>query len=470
MRKLVLSIITALASTSFLLASHLLGGELKLWTDTVNGQYAVMIELRLVRDATGIPLPQYVGVDVQDTGAATSTLPLALQPGTGPGNFIYPPTGVNIQPQFELYVYSGYYIPTNPNAYINVVYLTCCRPNGIDNIINSGSEGYYISADLDLSVGSNSELPVITPMAAYVNVNQPFSISHFTQDLDGDSLYFNLKTPLHSDGTPVGIYSLPWDTIINPLPFQVDANIGFVTGYAMNLALVAYRIEIEEYRMDSTSNQYELIAKHNKDLAIQSVGLGSNSSANLATIPGSTTLPNGAQQVEFIGGQNNQVTLSFNSISTEDFSIEVYGGPFDFDALNTSVVRDSSSPTTCNYHFSWNPGGQYVSNQPYYFVVRIMHYGFPYDMLMAISVNSSIGIDESSVSTFKIVPNPVNSLLFIDSSVKWEKVEIVGLSGEIIYQSNYSNGQIDVSGLPGGMYFVKLYKGSSIGVERFVKL
>jgi len=307
-------------------------------------------------------------------------------------------------------------------------------------------------------------------MASYVSVNQSFSISHFTQDADGDSLYFNLKTPLHSDGNPVGNYSMPWDTILNPLPFQVDASIGFVTGYATHIAIMAYRIEIEEYRMDSTSNQYELIAKHNKDLAIQSVGMGSNSNVNLSAIPGSTTLPNGAQQVKFIGNQNNQFTLSFNSISTEDFKIEVYGGPFDFDTQNTSVVRDSTSATTCDYHLSWSPSAQHVSNQPYYFVVRTMHYGFPNDMLMAISVNTSIGEQEITFSEVNVYPNPTTDFLQIESEITWEKAEIIDMTGVVVHRMDNPVDRIKVNKLPNGTYFIKLMLGDSWSIHRFVKI
>lgn len=469
MKKLLLTALLAFSSTFALVASHVVGGELKLWTDTINGQFAIKIELRIVRDIYGIPMGPVNDVAIQDSSLNTiTTVPLSLQAGTGVNNFIYPPTGVNLIPQFELYVYEGHFFPTNPNIYLRAVYEICCRHNAVDNIINSASESYHIYADIDLTKGLNSELPVITPMAAYVNINTPFSISHFTQDADGDSLYFSLKTPLSHNGDTVANYSLPWQSATNPIPFQVDANIGFISGYADNISIMAYRIEIEEYRKN-TSNQYALLARHNKDLIIQSVAGNSASNFSLGNIPNSTTLPNGAIEVPFLGGQNNQFTLSFSNVSTQNLTVKLFGGPFDFDSINTNTTKDSISNTECDFHISWNPNQLYARNEPYYFVVRVMHHGFPYDLLMAISVKSSIGNKELSFTTALIYPNPSSDYLVIETAQPWQKVAFFGISGAPVLVVDQYQERIDISAIPAGVYMVNVYQNNFFETFRFIK-
>ena len=466
MKKLLFSSLLFTVSTSFLLASHLLGGELKLWTDTTGGTNSIMIELRLIRDANGINLTNTQVVEILENGTLSGNTTLTLDPTTGLGNLISIP---NVSIPVELYVYTGVFVPQSLTSDISVSFSTCCRPASIDNMGNPASQSYYIYAELDLTQGFNSELPNIAPLAAYANMGVPFVFSNFTQDADGDSLYFALDTPLVMSATYAPQYFYPFN-LNNPSPpnFTINPMNGLVSGFPNYVGVSAYRIVIEEYRKDALGN-FQLLAVHNKDLAVISIPGSSSSAFVLNPISGSTTLPNGATQVAFIGSQNNVLTLSFDSISTQDFEIEVYGGPFDFDSQNTSITKDSISATACNFELAWNPSLQYVNGGPYYFIVRTKHYGFTYDLLMAIAVNTAVGEEEMSISTFRVFPNPSSDFINIQSEYPIDRVEILDLKGVVVLASNVNPETIDVSSLRSGLYLIKVYQGETTRLQRFVK-
>jgi hypothetical protein len=69
-----------------------------------------------------------------------------------------------------------------------------------------------------------------------------------------------------------------------------------------------------------------------------------------------------------------------------------------------------------------------------------------------------------------IYPNPVTSTMFINSSGKTvRKVEVYSLFGLLTISRTDVTDRFDVSGLPGGVYVVKVYTDKEIIVTKIVK-
>jgi len=84
------------------------------------------------------------------------------------------------------------------------------------------------------------------------------------------------------------------------------------------------------------------------------------------------------------------------------------------------------------------------------------------------------GIDEILDNSISIYPNPVKEELFITSENKVEKIEICDLAGRVVsgvFNTPLQNGgaTINVSSLPQGVYFVKIYTDKGVVTKRVIK-
>ena len=81
-----------------------------------------------------------------------------------------------------------------------------------------------------------------------------------------------------------------------------------------------------------------------------------------------------------------------------------------------------------------------------------------------------IGISEIECVSIKIYPNPVKDVLQIaGGELRINRVKIVDVTGNIIYQFNNLSNKINVSALSQGVYFVKIEMDNGIVTKKFVK-
>ncbi len=90
-------------------------------------------------------------------------------------------------------------------------------------------------------------------------------------------------------------------------------------------------------------------------------------------------------------------------------------------------------------------------------------------------INCSNSIDEIVDLTCKIIPNPAVDIVQIEifnGRYQQSKLEIYNQTGKRVRQMPevYDKMQIDINGLPSGVYFIKLVSEKGIGVEKFVVL
>jgi len=69
-----------------------------------------------------------------------------------------------------------------------------------------------------------------------------------------------------------------------------------------------------------------------------------------------------------------------------------------------------------------------------------------------------------------LYPNPTSGILYIQSEQPLQKVEVLDLTGRIVFAQNKPNEELDISTLPKGMYLVKIYLEQGVGVQRILKM
>jgi len=154
----------------------------------------------------------------------------------------------------------------------------------------------------------------------------------------------------------------------------------------------------------------------------------------------------------FVGGENNNVLTKMNVSSNDD--IYIVGGGTSNTNVATLVlqsgywwpVEDSLTAGTIN--------------------------GTPY--VCKFGPGSIVGVDNTLAESQKqgLYPNPVhNKIFFTDGADVTRCVEIMNISGQIVYKTNFTDlsAGIDVSSLKTGVYFVRKYTAKEVTLHKFIK-
>ncbi len=80
---------------------------------------------------------------------------------------------------------------------------------------------------------------------------------------------------------------------------------------------------------------------------------------------------------------------------------------------------------------------------------------------------STLSVEESLFNDIKIYPNPIESILKIQSEITIDNIKIYSLQGQLIKQA--SDTEIDVSNLSSGIYFVSISSDGKTITKKFVK-
>ena len=92
------------------------------------------------------------------------------------------------------------------------------------------------------------------------------------------------------------------------------------------------------------------------------------------------------------------------------------------------------------------------------------------DPTASFNLSCSVGITETDKDNFKVFPNPVNSILFVEiPRDEVQEIKIANLAGEEVLGALSNTNTIDVSILPKGVYFLQLRTASGISTQRFIK-
>jgi hypothetical protein len=81
------------------------------------------------------------------------------------------------------------------------------------------------------------------------------------------------------------------------------------------------------------------------------------------------------------------------------------------------------------------------------------------------------GIDENTITSCSIVPNPATNNITVTASTPFNTIEVISFLGQtVITQPNNGNTvELDISNLTNGIYFVRITNGNGAIVNKFVK-
>lgn len=80
-----------------------------------------------------------------------------------------------------------------------------------------------------------------------------------------------------------------------------------------------------------------------------------------------------------------------------------------------------------------------------------------------------VGLQEEKTESIVVYPNPTTDLIQWKDGNAWSTVSILSANGELIRTGIASDGKMEVSDLPQGMYFVRFSAGDTEQIASFVK-
>lgn len=101
-----------------------------------------------------------------------------------------PPPGICVE---EAYYLDTVYLPSNTSGY-TTSYQRCCHNSSLLNINNPSSTGTTITTNIPAQINNSSSFLNFPPV--YVCINDTFNYSFFSEDIDGDSLVYQMCSPL----------------------------------------------------------------------------------------------------------------------------------------------------------------------------------------------------------------------------------------------------------------------------------
>ncbi len=236
-------------------ASHVVGGEI---TYTCLGNNTYDIELRLFRDCSGIALPASATIQVYDGARvhlgsfSASVLGLSYLKISKPACATVSP---NFCVQTGRYPYASITLPPSTSGYV-FVFQECCRNANISNLgVLSSSPGITVTSSTSATLPCNSSPKFNNNPPLVIPFNLPVSINASATDPDGDSLYYELCSPLMNSPSRA-----PFDTIPfvsgqyskNPIPsvphISIDPGSGFISGSISQIGNYLVAICVHEYR------------------------------------------------------------------------------------------------------------------------------------------------------------------------------------------------------------------------------
>ncbi|MFD2720240.1 gliding motility-associated C-terminal domain-containing protein [Hymenobacter monticola] len=247
----------------------------------------------------------------------------------------------------------------------------CCRNNSISNIAAPGNaaQAFYLEFPAVVRRGSSfydSTPRIFPPLADYACINELFYYDFGGQDADGDSLVYDLVTPLngHADTNtpkPATAQAAPYSDIswnfglgtTNQIPgaptLRIDRHTGRLTVRPTSQGLFVFGVRCAEYRRG------EKIGECRRDFQLMVLVCPTNTKPQIVLQPtptGAGVYRPGRDTLRFVPGGNRCVRLRFtdpdpNSRLTLSLSPVNFTGLLpNFTTAITGAVRSPGAPDT----------------------------------------------------------------------------------------------------------------------------
>ncbi|GGF09834.1 gliding motility-associated C-terminal domain-containing protein [Hymenobacter cavernae] len=257
---------------------------------------------------------------------------------------------------------------SNPSGYY-VAVESCYRNNGISNIVNPGGSGQAFYLDFPAVVRNgrpfiNSTPHIFPPLSDYACRGELFYYNFGGQDADGDSLVYELATPLNGhcgagNTMPIQAEPLPYDPIRwlpgfseqNQIPGAPALSVGRTTGRLevrpTQLGLFVFSIRCSEYRNG------EKIGEVRRDFQLKVITCSSNTDPSVQVLkPGTRTLYQASRDtLRLVEGSNRCLNLRFTD-SDPASTLTLSLSPVNFSGLLPTLstvqgtVRTPGAPDT----------------------------------------------------------------------------------------------------------------------------
>ena len=247
----------------------------------------------------------------------------------------------------------------------------CCRNNTISNIVapNNAAQTFYLEFPAVVRRGQpfyDSTPRIFPPLADYACRNELFYYDFGGTDADGDSLVYDLVTPLngHSNATvpkpaaadPAPYSPVSWNpglSVANQIPgtptLSINRATGRLTVRPANLGLFVFGVRCAEYRRG------EKIGESRRDFQLMVLNCAVNTKPSLVMLPAPTGQVNyqpGRDTLRLVPGGNRCVRLRFtdpdpNSRLTLSLSPVNFSGLLpNFTTATSGAVRTPGAPDT----------------------------------------------------------------------------------------------------------------------------
>ncbi len=260
-------------------ATHIVGGELY-YRYLGNNQYQIL--LTVYRDCYfGVPPfddPAYIGIwDVNNV--LIQTLSVSPYDSITVPNIINSPCFI---PPVDVCYRAAFYattvlLPPITGGY-QLTYMRCCRNQTILNIVTPLNTGatFYASIPGSPVLNSNPRYNALPP--PFVCAGLPFVFDHSATDDEGDSLVYEICTPLNgaSQGNPYPlpsafpppynqvVYQPPYNqsNLLGGIPLAIDPQTGILTATPNTIGQFVIGVCVNEYRngvfLSKTRRDYQL--------------------------------------------------------------------------------------------------------------------------------------------------------------------------------------------------------------------
>ncbi|HNQ62206.1 MAG TPA: hypothetical protein PKJ62_07430 [Bacteroidia bacterium] len=453
-------LLLAFCNTEGLKASHAMGAELT-YECLSSNQYRLYYSF--YRDCDGIPAPP--SIDVVYTSGCFPGGQISLYPIPGS------PTQVsNVCPSAITTCNGGTYTGIEEWIYSEVVtlpglcadwmfsYAECCRNSAITTVDNVTTFNLYVFSLLNNSDGDCNNSPVfVMPPVQQVCVGQQYCINNTAIDPDGDSLSYQLITPLTASGTPIS-YRAPY-SYTQPINSSPSATFNSVTG---SLCVVPNQIEVSPFAvLVSEFRNGVLIGQVERDFQIEA-------SACNNFLPRLTGLNGGSS---FSMNVCPNVPLEIFIASTDpNYSNQTFIS-WDTDINSAQYIRSGGNRDSLL--MIWTPDISDVSGIPRCLIVRVVDDNCPYlgianfTYCFTVLDSSHAGCVLLATPELKIPGTVIVSRSSHDGVYKfsWDNpatftsARVFDSAGRLVQQLSFSGLQfmdLNLSGMRSGIYHVRL--------------
>ncbi|MFN8145353.1 MAG: PKD domain-containing protein [Bacteroidia bacterium] len=371
--KLVLCLILFfLISRKDVKASHAMGADI---TYEYVGPNQYLVTMSFYRDCSGIPAPAFMDIQLNSSCFPTSTVNLNPLP-TSPTQ-ISPvcPTEAStcnggLYTGIEEWIYQGVVTLPGPCADWRFSHGESARNSAITTITGAGSDILYVYSQLDNTNGLVNNSPLFSNRPVpFACVGQRFCFNHGAFDLDGDSIAYQLITPLTAQGTTVTYlpgYSNTQPVLSAP-PVQFNSVTGDICMTPTQTDVTVFAVLVNEYRNGVLIGQVE------RDIQL--------------------TVNNCNNFLPFLTGIDGAPSFSRTICAGQPFSF--YIASIDTNSADSTYITWDGSIPGANFvvtgHkrdsaiFSWTPTSADISSTPKCFTATVSDNRCPYQGIQIFS-------------------------------------------------------------------------------------